>query len=70
MGEYKTIGQKLRDARGERSVEQIAIDNGISASAVYMYENDQRVPRDEIKMRLARYFKTSVEALFFVPQQH
>lgn len=70
MGECKTIGQKLREARGERTAEQVAKDNGISISAVYMYENDQRVPRDEIKMRLARYFKTSVEALFFAPKQH
>lgn len=29
-----------------------------------MYENGQRIPRDEVKLRIARFFNTSIEELF------
>lgn len=60
-----TIGQKLAAARGDRSREQVAKAVGISTSAVSMYESGARVPRDEIKVRLAGYFGVSVQSLFF-----
>lgn len=60
-----TIGQKLAAARGDRSREQVAQAVGISTSAVSMYESGARVPRDEIKVRLAGYFGVSVQSLFF-----
>lgn len=60
-----TIAEKLVAARGEKSREEIAKAVGISASAVSMYETGARIPRDEIKVRLADYFGVSVQALFF-----
>ena len=30
-----------------------------------MYENGQRIPRDDIKVKLARFYGVSVEYLFY-----
>lgn len=60
-----TIAQKLTAARGEKRREEVAKAVGISVSAIYMYETGTRIPRDEIKVRLADYFGVSVQALFF-----
>ena len=38
---------------------------GISVSALSMYENGDRVPRDEIKVKLARLYGKTVESIFY-----
>lgn len=58
-------GAKLKELRGERSQEFVANDLGISVSALGMYETEQRVPRDEIKIKLANYYQSTVQAIFF-----
>ena len=64
------IAARLRKARGDKTIRGVAKDCGISHSALAMYETGQRIPKDEIKIRLARYYNTSVEALFFAQQVH
>lgn len=59
------IAVKLTCLRGEKSREQVAKDLGISVSAVAMYETGARIPRDEIKKKIATYYGVSVEAIFF-----
>lgn len=61
----KKIGKRLKELRGERSQEEVATAIGISVSAVTMYENGERVPRDDVKVKLAIFFNTTVQALFF-----
>ena len=63
--EPKEIGKRLQDLRGKRSQEEVANACDISPAAVGMYERGERIPRDEIKIRLARYFGVSVEELFY-----
>ena len=60
-----SIGQRLQSCRGSIPIKRVAADNEISESAIRMYENDQRVPRDAIKVKLAYYYHKSVEDLFF-----
>lgn len=60
------IANRLIGLRGKRSQEEVANAIGISSSALSMYENGERVPRDEIKIKLAEYYKTSVEQIFFL----
>lgn len=60
-----TIAKKLIDLRGNKSQETVSKAVGISISALSMYENGLRVPRDEIKIRLAQYYNVSVQSLFF-----
>ena len=61
----KTIGKRLTELRGEKTQEEVAKACDISSSAISMYENGDRIPRDEIKRKLANYFNVSVESLFF-----
>ena len=60
-----TIAERLVQARGNIPRDIVANAVGISLSAISMYENGQRVPRDEIKVKLADYYHTTVQALFF-----
>ena len=60
-----TMAERLRKARGEKTREDVCDAVGISRSALTMYETGQRVPRDEIKVKLADYYNTTVQALFF-----
>lgn len=60
-----TLAERLIKARGTRSREEVATAVGVSLSAITMYEIGARVPRDEIKVKLADYYKTTVQALFY-----
>lgn len=59
------IAQKLRKLRGEKSREEVAIAVGVTASAISMYESGNRVPHDEIKVRLANYYGETVQSIFY-----
>jgi len=64
------IGEKLLELRGNRSREEVANAVSVSVSALQMYENGQRIPRDDIKIRLAEYYKTTVQEIFFNQKHH
>ena len=59
------IAERLRELRGEKSQREVAEAVGTSAMAISLYESGERVPRDEIKIRLAKYYETTVDALFY-----
>lgn len=60
------MNEKLIQLRGNRSQEEVATALGISVSALSMYEQGNRIPRDEIKIRMAEYYGISIEALFLI----
>lgn len=62
-----SIGTKLKALRGKKSQKEAADGIGITKSALAMYERDERVPRDEIKIKIAEYYSESVQSLFFSP---
>lgn len=66
MADKTKIGERLRKLRGDIPRQTICDDVGISLSALSMYENGERVPRDEIKVALARRYNTTVEAVFLL----
>lgn len=66
----KLIGEKLLKLRGDKSREEVSSSVDISISALQMYENGQRIPRDEIKVRLAEYYQTTVQEIFFNIKPH
>ncbi|WP_423748200.1 hypothetical protein [Bacillus cereus] len=35
-----------------------------------MYENGQRIPRDNIKIKLANFYGVTVQTIFFDSEQH
>lgn len=61
----KAIGMKLRALRGEKEAKSVAEELGISVSALFMYERGERIPRDQIKKKIALYFGKTVEEIFF-----
>lgn len=65
MPSKKEIGNRLKELRGQKTVDEIAKDCGISASALSMYENGYRIPRDDVKIKLAKYYGTSVGSIFY-----
>ena len=59
------IGKSLRALRGDTPRKEVAFSLGISLSALAMYERGERIPRDEVKKRIAAYFRTTVEEIFY-----
>lgn len=63
-------GERLVELRGERSRSEVARAIGIATSTLGMYETEQRVPRDSIKIAIANYYGRSVQEIFFDPKCH
>ena len=70
MNQKKTVGMILRGLRGEKTQEEISKELGITKSSWAMYERDERIPRDEIKVRIANYFDKTVQEIFYTPIEH
>ena len=58
-------GKRLRELRGARSVADVSDAVGISQSALLMYERGERNPRDDVKIRLARYYGVGIGTIFY-----
>lgn len=61
----KVIGERLLQLRGKQKREDVAQAIGVSVSAMSMYENGERIPRDAIKIKLAAYYEKTVQEIFF-----
>lgn len=62
-----TMGKRLRELRGDKPASVVATALQISESALNMYENGNRIPRDEVKIRIANYYKKPIQSIFFAP---
>ena len=65
LKDKKEIGNELRRLRGNKTIDETAKSIGISKSALAMYERGERSPRDEIKIRIANFYRKPVQKLFF-----
>lgn len=63
--DMKVIGKKLRELRGNLSRKKVADIIGVSVSSLAMYENGERIPRDEVKIKIAELYGKSVGTIFF-----
>lgn len=59
------IGAKLRELRGERTIQEVADDTGLGWSTICSYELGRRVPDDDNKIVLAKYYNMTVQELFY-----
>lgn len=66
MFDAKRIGRRLTKLRGDKSQELVARELDISYSALRKYESGDRIPRDEVKIRIAKYYGKTVQEIFFV----
>jgi transcriptional regulator with XRE-family HTH domain len=70
LSRNEIVAEKLVKLRGDKSRETVAKACGISISALAMYERGERIPRDDIKVRLAEYYNRSVNFIFFDLNEH
>ena len=61
----KEIGKRLVELRGNKTQEVVAKDLNISMSALSMYERGERIPRDNIKIRIAAYYNKPIYEIFY-----
>ena len=59
------ISSRLVKLRGNKTQKAIADEVGVSVSTWAMYETGQRIPSDEVKIKIAKVFKKSVQSIFF-----
>lgn len=60
------IGDRLRELRGERPQKEVADAVNVSVMAISKYERGQITPSDDVKIALAKFYGTTVEAIFFL----
>ncbi len=65
-----SYGKNLVDLRGKKTQSEVANAIGIATSTLGMYETEQRIPRDSIKIKLANYYGTTVQEIFFNEKCH
>lgn len=59
------IARRMLALRGTLTREEVAAALGIGVSTLQMYENGNRIPRDDLKVRIAAYYGTTVQQLFY-----
>ena len=72
MMDAKLIGKKLLSLRtkSKKTRKEVVEACNISVSTLIMYEIGERIPKDEIKIRLAKYYKRSIVSIFLVKMSH
>ena len=65
MPSREVVGQRLKQLRGERSLEEVADALGVTSMAVSLWENGKRSPSDDMKVKIAAYYNTTVMSIFF-----
>lgn len=70
MLEAKEIGRRLAKLRGDMSRGDVAKIVGVSVSAISMYENGTRIPRDSTKVKFSELYHMSVQEIFFKEKCH
>ena len=65
MMDAVAIGDRLRRLRGSRSQKEVADALGVTAMAISLYETGQRIPSDEMKLKIANYYNRSVAFIFY-----
>ena len=66
----KIIAKNLKELRGDIPRKIVARECNITVSALSNYENGIRIPRDEVKLRIADFYQKSVESIFFTSKVH
>ena len=63
----QAIGKNLKVLRQKAGLsrEEVSAELGVGLSALAMYERGERIPRDEIKIRIARLYEKSVDEIFY-----
>ena len=66
----KLIAKRLIKLRGKRTQIELAKAIGVSQSTYAMYETAQRLPSDERKIAIAKFYRLTVQDIFFNEKSH
>ena len=58
-------GKRLRELRGNKPAREVASALGIAETTLIMYEQGNRNPRDDIKVKLAEYYGVGIGDIFY-----
>ena len=59
------VGKRVRALRGKKTLDEVAKALGVTSMAVSLWERGERIPNDDIKIKIAAYYNTTVTAIFF-----
>lgn len=61
------IADKISKLRMKKGISktQMADDLGLTVASISYYEKGERIPSDEVKIKMANYFGKSVQEIFF-----
>ncbi len=67
MPSNKTVGERIRTLREKKkySQETLAKMTGVAVSTICMYETGERIPRDEVKVKISNALGKSIHYIFF-----
>lgn len=68
MRKLEEVGKRLKELRKETPLQKVAAAVYITENSLIAYEAGKRMPRDEVKIRLADYYGVSVFNLFFTDE--
>ena len=59
------IANRLKAYRGNMTQKEVADAVGVTAMAISQYEKGERIPRDDVKVKIAKLFNKTVDEIFF-----
>ena len=63
-------GQRLKDLRGDMSLDELSEKINIPKSTLWRFESDVTRPNDQIKKKIADFYKKTIQEIFYQFQQH
>ena len=61
----EAVAVRLKELRGKETQQSIADKIGLKQSTYAMYESGERMPGDENKIKIARYYNKTVQEIFY-----
>lgn len=65
MPDRTVIGKRLRELRGSRTLAEVSKVLGVSEVTVSLWERGERMPSDDRKVKIASFYKRTVNSIFF-----
>lgn len=59
------IGKRLKALRGTKTLEEVGNDLNVTAMAVSLWERGERIPNDDLKIKISNYFGVPLVDIFF-----
>ena len=59
------IGKRLKELRGEKTLENVGNDLNVTPMAVSLWERGERIPNDDMKLKISNYFGVPLFDIFY-----